>query len=126
MNEEISTLYDSHLDCVVVRFPSHVTERQLRKWTSDLHGVLLADQVVESDLLMDTNRHDFENTNCLKLLRDTLMNDKVVLRAIRRVAFVQPKAIREPHVVSDTEAYFCTFEDAQNALRKSRSFSADG
>ncbi len=125
MPSQISTKYDKHLDCVVVQFPSYVTEIQIRDWIPEFLESLVQNELAASDLLLDTNRHNFENTYCLKLLRETLTGNPVVLRALARVAFVQPLSVRVPTVVSNTEAYFCEFDDALEALQ-AKSFSDYG
>jgi hypothetical protein len=125
MQEQISTNYDRHLDCVIVRFPDYVTERQIRSWIPDFLNILEVNELKESDLLLDTNRHNFENIQCLMLLRETLTTEPAVQHAIRRAAFVQPPSVREPIVVSDAEAYFCEVKDAQAALRASSFLCVD-
>lgn len=108
MLNHISTKYEKHLDCVVVRFPKHVTESQIRKWKPEFLEVLIQNELVASDLLLDTNRHDFENINCLRLLHETLTGDPVVRQALTRVAFVQPLSVREPTVVSRQKHIFAS------------------
>lgn len=117
MTPSISTTYDTTLDAVIIRFPDTVTEGQMRQWAAALPGRLAPLGRNSSSMLLDTNRHQFESMECLRLLRSALESSHV-RRAIRRVAFVQPVSFRIPGVVSAEEAYFSTVEDACTALTR--------
>ena len=115
MTTDIAMTYDTTLCAVIVRFPDTVTEDQMRKWVATLPGHLAVLEGNSSSMLLDTNRHQFESMECLRLLRCALESAQV-RKAIRRVAFVQPESFRLPAVVSAEEAYFSTFQDACIAL----------
>ena len=69
-------------------------------------------------MLIDTNKHEFESIQCLKLLREFFTTNVVIQTNVGKVAFVQPKNYRGPHVVSEIEAYFESTEEAYKWLEE--------
>jgi hypothetical protein len=111
----INLEYDQGLRSFVVSMPEHVTLAAIEDLQERLFAAL-ASQRSQSNLLIDSNRHDFESTACLKALREMLEAPQVVSKCMR-VAFVQPKQYRETHVASDQEGYFQSIEAARAWIR---------
>ena len=115
----IETTFDNDVNAFIVRMPDHIALEELNHWRKEF--LLSLGEGVGDDkaaLLLDTNKHQFESIECLKLLRELLSNERQIKHCISRVAFVQPRHYREPEVSSSTEAYFSSFEDAYHWLRE--------
>lgn len=118
MLQNIETRIDRDLNAIIVRLPNPTTLEQLVCWKPKFLELLAANEPDCSSLLLDTGQHNFENIACLKFLKETLTQDPIVQRVLRRAAFVQPASLRSPSVVSNSEAYYSTFAEALSALRK--------
>ena len=101
-------------DCYIVRFPDHIKLETMTKWGHEFKSKLVDETGLV--LLLDTNTHNFESVECLKWLREFLTKEDLVIKAIERVAFVQPEAHRAPGIVSDREGYFSNPESAREWL----------
>jgi hypothetical protein len=109
MNENIESAYNKELDAVVVRMPEDITLDALSRWKKEIPVLLKANQGCA--LLLDTNTHNFESIDSLRLLRE-ILEDCAAQHLIFKVAFVTPRQFREPGIQSSREAYFETFDDA--------------
>lgn len=95
-----------------VTMPISIELRAKERWRSKLQSALAKLGVgVSFNLLIDTNRHEFESIACIRALRDVLEAPEVTSRC-ERTAFVSPATFRRPEVVSDREAYFIEIADA--------------
>lgn len=107
----ITLQYDKKVQSYIARCPAAITMDALVAFRQQLHSRVGATTSGGRDgLLFDSNTHQFESIACLKYLRDTFtpqLRQKIV-----RVAFVAPRAYREPEIVSQGEAYFNDFESA--------------
>ena len=117
MSSYIETKFDQKINAFIVLMPEYITLNLLNLWSKEFLKSLCKQAVNDKvSLLVDTNKHQFESIECLKLLRNFLTNKKQVRNNISNVAFVQPKQYRKPEIVSPKEAYFSNFEDAHNWL----------
>lgn len=107
--------YHQEIKGYLVSFPSKVSLIALKIWGSEFTLELQAHSG-QAGLLLDTNAHDFESTDCLKWLREFFTEEHVVRRKISRVAFVQPVQYRMPEIVTESEAYFSTVKEAYEWL----------
>lgn len=119
MPHHIETTFEKELNAIIVYMPELITLSALECWREQLLKLLTKlDQNGKVALLLDTNRHDFESVECLKLLRELLSNEPRVRENISRVAFVQPGHYKEPEIVSPTEAYFSQRKEACEWLKQ--------
>ena len=115
----IETTFDNDINAFIVRMPDHIALEELNRWRKEfLQSLGEGAGDDKAGLLLDTNKHQFESIECLKLLRDLLSSERQIEHCIGRVAFVQPGHYREPELSSSTEAYFSRFEDAYHWLRE--------
>jgi hypothetical protein len=112
---QVETEYCHEIESYWVRLPHHVSLNALEIWGSRF-TLQLQKQSAPAGLLLDTNTHDFESVHCLKWLRQFFSESAAVRSGINRVAFVQPAQCRMPEVVTDSEAYFMTVEEAYKWL----------
>lgn len=116
MSSNITTKYDDEINAFVVRMPDFITFSDLSQWKADfllaLNGI---NEQNKAAILIDTNSHQFESIDCLKLLRE-LSREPKVSRCISRAAFVGPSEYREPEIIDDAEGYFSNFEEAYRWL----------
>jgi hypothetical protein len=113
----IRTEFDANINSYMVTFPSFVTLEALQIWGAAF-SVELGRQSGLSDLLLDTNTHDFESIECLKWLNDFFRKELNIAATIRRVAFVQPKKYRNPEIINASVAYFEKVKDAREWLKR--------
>ena len=119
MAEHIEMKFDSEINAFIVSMPELITHSALKIWNKEFLKLLCERASNEkAALLLDTNKHDFESIECLKLLRELLSNERQVRESISKVAFVQPRQYREPEIISPVEAYFSQFEEAHNWIRQ--------
>lgn len=116
MTKVITTEFDPRISAIVVQFPALISLDQMQSWVPRFKETISQNAPECKNLLLDTNEHNFENIACLRLLKTTLTQDPEVTRHLKRVAFVQPRAVREPSIVSPVESYFTSFEDAYSYL----------
>lgn len=114
---QVHTEYRQEIGAYLVGFPSEVSLNALKMWGSEFTLELQA-RSGPAGLLLDTNSHDFESTDCLKWLREFFTDEPVVRREINRVAFVQPAQYRMSGIVNESEAYFSTVKEAYEWLLK--------
>jgi len=113
MPDPIHTSFDSEANAFIVRFPEHTTLADLMAWGDSFRTILKKRAHHNSSgLLLDTNRHDFESIECLKYIRDLILEFTRMDHGIHKVAFVQPVSYRQPEIVSSKEGYFLTVEAA--------------
>lgn len=111
--------FDQELNAIIVNMPKVITLDILKKWRKIFLELLVKRHANKKVALsLDTNRHDFESIECIKLLRELLSKNMHVNQSISRIAFVQPVNYREPEIVNSTEAYFSQAEDAQEWLKR--------
>jgi hypothetical protein len=117
MTCHITTKYDAEIGVFIICLPEFITFTELKQWKAEFLSSLkdIKDNIKRA-ILIDTNTHQFESIACLKLLRD-LCNEPQVKSCISRTAFVSPSQYRKPEMVSATEGYFSSFEEAYNWLR---------
>lgn len=117
MRDEIESKYDEAMGAYLVSFPEHVTYEALSKWGVEFQEILVSrGQQKPEALLLDSNKHDFETIECLKFLREILTQFANMKNGICKIAFVQPTNYRKPEVVSLSEAYFASAEEAKSWL----------
>jgi len=105
----INTTFEHDIHTFIVRMPENITLETLNFWGRKFLQSLTKNE--KSALLLDTNKHQFESIECLKLLREILSNEKIK-NNISKFAFVQPRHYREPNIINEKERYFNNFEDA--------------
>ncbi len=110
--ECIYTMYHPVIESYLVRLPDRVTLHALQQWGAAFMQELEG-QAGPVGLLFDTHTHNFESIDCLRWLKAFFTETLAAESSIDRVAFVQPLAYRQPEVVSASEAYFATAQDAQ-------------
>lgn len=118
MGERVSTTFDTSINAYIVRMPEYITLEVLNLWKKEFLLSLDERKSEKSALLLDTNRHQFESIECLKLLKDLLSNESRIKHCISRFAGVGPKQYREPEVISSREVYFSRFEEAYLWLKQ--------
>jgi hypothetical protein len=119
MGGHIHTKFDQEINAFIILMPEYITPNELSIWSKKFLKLLRKwAEKKKVKLLVDTNRHQFESIECLKLLRNLLSNDWQVQNSISKVAFVQPRQYRKPEIISPAEAYFSNFEDAHIWLRQ--------
>lgn len=115
----IESKFDDEIDAFIIRMPENITLSALEIWQNEFLALLHERAENEKvSILLDTNKHEFESIECLKLLRNLLVDEPLIKNGISRVAFVAPKQYREPEIISPKEAYFSRFEEALNWLRQ--------
>lgn len=114
---QVRTEYRQEIGAYLVSFPSEVSLNALKIWGSGFTLELQA-RSGPAGLLVDTNTHAFESTDCLKWLRKFFTEEPVLRHKINRVTFVQPVQYRAPEIVNESEAYFSTVEEACEWLSK--------
>ncbi|MDH3975187.1 MAG: hypothetical protein OEV42_12975 [Deltaproteobacteria bacterium] len=119
MASNIHYEYDAEINGYIVRMPAFVRFDSLNEWfemfNRELSSIPSNQPLV---LLIDTNEHKFESIQCLKSLREFFINNKVVKKSGVKAAFVGPGQYMEPHIKSDLEAYFDSFDEAYSWLKK--------
>jgi hypothetical protein len=113
--EKIRTEFDLNIDAYVVYLPPLVTLKTLKMWGSEFL-MKLERKPNKIGLLFDTSAHNFESIECLKWVKEFFSIEPVIVDHINRVAFVQPTEYRSPEVVSESEAYFVSNQDARKWL----------
>lgn len=96
--------------------PEFIALNVLVQWKTEFLASL--SEIKEQDkagVLIDTNSHQFESIECLKLLRE-LFSEPQIKRCISRAAFVGPSRYIEPEIINYTEGYFLSFEEAYRWL----------
>lgn len=119
MGKHINTEFDNKLNAFIVLMPEYITFNELCRWEKEFLKSLRARAGNEKvALLMDTNKHQFESIECLKLLWNLFSEELKAKDYISKVAFVGPVQYREPEIINPTEAYFSHYEEAHNWLRQ--------
>jgi carboxypeptidase C (cathepsin A) len=70
------------------------------------------------NLLVDTNKHNFESIQCLKNLREYLTKNPALKSNCKKAAFVSPAKYMTPKIESETVAYFDNLEQAYIWLKE--------
>ena len=113
----INTTFEKDINAFVVCMPENITLKVLKLWKKEfLQSLTEGERSKKSGLLLDTNKHQFESIECLKLLRNILSN-KQTKQYISTFACIQPIQYRKPNIVSSEEGYFANFEDAYSWLQ---------
>ena len=116
MSTRIDTRYDDEIGAFVVRMPEFIVFNELKQWKAEFLSYLSKIEGQEkAAVLIDTNTHQFESIECLKLLREIFSEPKVI-RCISKAAFVGPSQYRKPEIVSSSEGYFSSYTDAYRWL----------
>jgi hypothetical protein len=117
MKDSIQVKFDEELKGYGISMPDIVSISAIEEWTdrfgSDLRTTSPGQKTI---LLIDTNQHQFESIQCLRILRDFFANISAIKSNGVKVAFVQPANFVEPQIKSDREAYFESFEEAYEWL----------
>jgi len=102
LKNSIEIHYDEKIDGYVISMPDFISLEILEEW-QERFNIELSSKMDDAPfkLLLDSNKHDFESIQCLKILRDYLSELREV---IDRVAFVAPANFVEPHIESESEA----------------------
>lgn len=117
MRDDIEFNYDEEISAYTARFPEHVTFENLCIWRNRFHEALDARSTPKPvALILDTNKHDFESNECLKLLREILVQLASLENGIYKIAFIQPEHYRKPEIVNNSEAYFANIGGAKSWL----------
>ena len=107
MTKQIISKYDGELEAIIVRMTDNISLSALEEWQENfLELVHERSGSKKLAVLLDTNKHQFESIECLKLLHNLFSNNLQFKRSVSRVAFVSPRQYREPEVVSQMEGYF--------------------
>lgn len=118
MAEKIESKYYKKIRAYSVYFPEHVTLDHLNNWKREFQEMLdVRSHPKPEALILDTNKHDFESIECLRILRSILSQLVNQDNGIYKIAFVQPVQYRKPEVISKNEAYFEDVEKAKLWLR---------
>lgn len=117
MRQVVDIEYAPQIRGFAVSMPSHITLAALEDFGSRLLVALSRMERRKYNLLIDSNRHDFESIACLKKLRD-ILEEPAVAKKCERVAFVQPVQFRAPHIPSEQLGYFDTVDAAYEWLKR--------
>lgn len=113
VRQSVKIIFNKEIDAIIVKMPELITIKELQIWREAFFECLAQySSSKKVAVLLDTNNHDFESIECLKLLRQILSDGQEIGEGISRIAFVQPKQCKEPGIASKTEAYFSKTEDA--------------
>ncbi|MBV1862619.1 MAG: hypothetical protein KUG77_29630 [Nannocystaceae bacterium] len=106
MGRETRIHHDPTLPGLVLSLPDVITPHTVEDLRHRLPGYLpVCSDDAGSNILIDTNRHDFESIACIRAFRDVLDRSGIGQHC-SRVAFVTPAKYRAAEVVSEREAYF--------------------
>jgi len=115
---KIKSEYERETKAYVVSMPDYVSLEALELWGQKFKKELNRRLSPKPEaLLLDTNKHNFESFECLKLLRSILNTVVSLKNGINRIAFVQPEKYRISEIISYKEAYFSNNEDARKWLK---------
>ncbi len=118
VKDKIESKYDDELEAYLVSFPERISYEALSKWGIEFQKILDSGEHQKPvALLLDTNKHDFESIECLKLLREILTQFSKMNKGIYKIAFVRPVDYGKPGVVDLNEAYFSSVEKAKSWLK---------
>ena len=112
----INSKYNKDLNILIVTLPDYIKIHDLNIWKSEFIATLSHSED-QTALLIDTNLHDFESIECLKLLRQ-LFDEPIVKEKIKKTAFVSPEKYKKAELTSVIEAYFESLDKAYNWLKK--------
>lgn len=116
MGTRIDTRYDDKIDAFIVQVPEFIALKELKQWKAEFLSYLSKiEGPAKAALLIDTNTHQFESIECLKLLRE-LFSEPRLKQCISKSAFVGPSQYREAEIVSSSEGYFSNLADAYRWL----------
>jgi hypothetical protein len=119
MENIIEFNFDIRINGYVVTMPDFVTLGMIEQWKDRFDREL---QTIRSSnkfaLIFDTNKHNFESIQCLKILREYLTGNKVLKSSFSRVALVAPAKFMAPNIKSEVEAYFNNLEEAYKWIKE--------
>jgi hypothetical protein len=119
MEKIIEFNFDIRINGYVVTMPDFVTLDMIEEWKDrfdrELQSIRSSNKLA---LLFDTNKHNFESIQCLKILREYLTDNKVLKSSFSRAALVAPAKFMAPNIKSEVEAYFDNTEEAYKWLQK--------
>jgi hypothetical protein len=119
MDNKIEFKFDIKINGYVVTMPDFVTLDMIEEWKVRFDREL---KTIRSSnkfaLIFDTNKHNFESIQCLKILREYLTDNKVLKSSFSRAALVAPAKFMAPNIKSEVEAYFDNFEEAYKWLKE--------
>ena len=119
MNSSIHISYDDTMKGYVIKMPETASLEDIESWrnefSTELKSLTSNQKFV---ILIDTNRHDFESIQCLKSIREFLTDNENIKSKCMKVGFVQPEKYMEPHIKSEYEGYFESFDDAYTWLKR--------
>ena len=114
---DINTTFKHDIDTFVVHMPENITLKSLNFWKKEfLQSLNDRERTKKCALLLDTNKHQFESIECLKLLRDILSSEQTKDH-ISTFACIQPRQYREPCIVNSKEGYFSNLKDAYHWIQ---------
>ena len=119
MNGNVQVTFDKKINGYIIRMPDFVSINSIEEWVHEFEHILKSLPLTQRiTMLIDANKHEFESTQCLKLLREFFTTNVVIQSNVVKVAFVQPKNYREPQAVSEIEGYFESTEEAYKWLKE--------
>jgi hypothetical protein len=119
MRNIIEFNFDTRINGYVVTMPDFVTLDMIEEWKDWFDRELQSIRSLNKfALLFDTNKHNFESIQCLKILREYLTDNKVLKSRFSRAALVAPAKFMAPNIKSEVEAYFDNLEEAYKWLKE--------
>ena len=119
MENKIEFNLDIRINGYVVTMPDFVTLDMIEEWKvrfdRELKTIRRSNKYA---FIFDTNKHNFESIQCLKILREYLTDNKVLKSRFSRAALVAPAKFMAPSIKSEVEAYFDNLEQAYKWLEK--------
>ena len=119
MRQNIQTRFDESINGYVVSMPELISFEAINEWRESINKELKSLQNNQKVvILIDTNKHQFESIQCLKSIRELFTNNEVIQSNGVKAAFVQPQSYMEPHIKSESEAYFDNVSSAFKWLQE--------
>jgi hypothetical protein len=119
MQNRIEFNFDKRINGYVVTMPDFVTLDMIEEWKDRFDQELKTIRTsIKFALIFNTNKHNFESIQCLKVLREYLTDNKVLKSCFSRTALVAPAKFMAPVIKSEVEAYFDNLEQAFKWLEK--------
>lgn len=98
-----------------------ITEIDLLNWKESFLEKVENLVIENYCILLDSNSHNFESIECMKLLRDILIELTAAAKPLKTVAFVRALQYGPTKITSRSEAYFNSCKEALEWLQIAKS-----